>query len=58
MPILAFKDRKTGMIQPRVVPTKGNDKYAINRLKKDIELLGYTRIVLKSVNEPSMMALK
>ena len=37
MPILATKDRKTGIIQARVVPSKGNDKYAIKRLKKDIE---------------------
>ena len=41
MPILAIKDRKSGMIQSRVVPAKGIDKFAIKRLKKDIELLGY-----------------
>ena len=41
MPILAIKDRKTGIIQSRVVPAKGTDKFAIKRLKKDIELLGY-----------------
>ena len=58
MPILAIKDRKTGMIQARVVPTKGTDKFAIKRLKKDIELLGYKKIVLKSDNESSILALK
>jgi len=58
MPILAIKDRKTGMMQSRVVPSKGNDKYAIKRLKKDIELLGYKKIILKSDNEPSIISLK
>ena len=58
MPILAIKDRKTGMMQSRVVPAKGNDKYAIKRLVKDIELLGYKKIILKSDNEVAIMALK
>ena len=40
MPILAIKDRKSGMIQSRVVPAKGTDKFAIKKLTKDIELLG------------------
>ena len=58
MPILAIKDRKSGMIQSRVVPAKGTDKFAIKRLKKDIELLGYKKIILKSDNESSILALK
>ena len=58
MPILAIKDRKTGMMQSRVVPSKGNDKYAIKRLKKDLELLGYKKIILKSDNESSILSLK
>ena len=58
MPILAIKDRKTGMMQSRVVPSKGNDRYAIKRLKKDIELLGYKKIILKSDNESSILSLK
>ena len=58
MPILAIKDRKTGIIQARVVPSKGNDKYAKKRLKKDIELLGYKKIVMKSDNESSILSLK
>ena len=58
MPILAIKDRKSGMIQSRVVPAKGNDRFAIKRLVKDIELLGYSKIILKSDNESSILALK
>ena len=58
MPILAIKDRKTGMMQSRVVPAKGNDKFAIKRLVKDIELLGYNKVILKSDNESSILALK
>ena len=58
MPILAIKDRTSGMIQSRVVPAKGTDKFAIKRLVKDIELLGYNKIILKSDNEPSILALK
>ena len=51
MPILAIKDRKTGMMQSRVVPAKCNDNFAIKRLVKDIELLGYKKIILKSDND-------
>ena len=58
MPILAIKDRRTGMMQSRVVPAKGNDKFAIKRLVKDIELLGYNKVILKSDNESSILALK
>ena len=46
------------MVQARLVPAKGTDKYAIKRLKKDIELLGYRKILLKSDNESSILALK
>ena len=58
MPILAIKDRKSGMIQSRVVPAKGAEKFAIKRLVKDLELLGYNKVVLKSDNEASIIALK
>ena len=40
------------------MPAKGTDKFAIKRLKKDIELLGYKRIIIKSDNESSILALK
>ena len=58
MPVLALKDRKSGMMQSRVVPAKGTDKFAIKRLVKDIELLGHKKIILKSDNESSILALK
>ena len=47
MPILVIKDRKSGMMQSRVVPAKGNDKFAIKRLVQEIELLGYTKVIIK-----------
>ncbi len=58
MPILVIKDRKSGIMQSRVVPAKGNDKFAIKRLVQDIKLLGYTKVIIKSDNEPSILALK
>ena len=36
MPILVMKDRDTKMIKARVVPRKGGDSYAIQRLVKDL----------------------
>ena len=63
MPILVVKDSRgvdcgTGMTFARVVPRKGAHQYAIKRLAGDIELLGYSELVLKSDGEPAITALK
>ena len=58
MPIIIMKDKATGMKYARVVQKKGSDPYAVHVVKKIIEGLGYSKIILKSDQEPSIMALK
>ena len=55
---MAMTDHRTTMTSSSVVPKKGVHPYAVVRLCNDISLLGYTRIILKSGNESSIMALK
>ena len=58
MPTLVIKDSRKKMIVSKVVPRKGVVDYAVGTLKKAIEQLGYKKIVLKSDNEPAILALK
>ena len=53
MPILAIKDRRSGIIQ--VVPAKGIDKWAIRRSRRGLEPFDYES---KSDNGASDLALK
>ena len=57
-PILIMKDRKSKTITAHVVEHKGANENAIKRLGQDIGLLGYKKIILKSDEEPSIIALK
>ena len=58
MPILVSRDRKSKWINAAVVPQKGNCAYAIKRLSEDVGALGYSRLVLKSDQEPAIKELK
>jgi hypothetical protein len=58
MPILVVRDRRTKMAWPHVVPRKGKEGFAVRALARDLRLLGYLRVILKSDGEPSVMALK
>ena len=58
MPIIVAKDNRTKMITARVVPSKGLDSYAVQSVKRMIERLGYKKIIMKSDNEPAILALK
>ena len=58
MPILVLKDSRTKVALSRVVPHKGRDQYAIERLQQDIANLGYKKLILKSDNEIAIIALK
>ena len=58
MPMLVTKDKKTKMIWARVVPAKGVQAHAVKALAKQIALLGYKRILLKSDGEAAIKALK
>ena len=58
MPTLLMKDSKTKTVCAWTVPRKGIDAYAIVMLRKMIERLGHKRIVMRSDNEPAILALK
>ena len=58
MPIIVIKDSESKMKLARVVPKKGVDPYAVDRIKKDIDQLGYKTIIFKSDQENSIKALK
>ena len=57
-PILVIEDDTSKTVMAHMLPRKGVDEYAVERLKQDIGLLGYKRIVLKSDQEPAILALK
>ena len=57
-PILAGIDAKSGTMFAQVVPEKGIHSYAVKRLSQEIRRMGYQKIVLKSDQEPAIMALK
>lgn len=60
-PILVVKDRDppgTGLMFAYVLEAKGCNSYAVDRLDKTLEGLGHNRIILKSDQEPAIIALK
>ena len=58
MPILVMKDRESKQIKSRVVPAKGTNGFAIQVLNDFLNGLGYRKVILKSDNEPAILALK
>ena len=56
--VLIMQDRASRYITANVVQEKGINEYAVKRLGADISMLGYKEIVLKSDQEPSIVALK
>ena len=57
--ILVVKDSKSKFINAHVVPVKGigSDRYAVEKLRRDIVWLGYRRIIVKTDNEPAVRKL-
>ena len=57
--VLVIKDSRSKMLFAHVVPTKGIDVqiFAVNMLTDDIVWLGYSRVILKSDNEPAIIKL-
>ena len=57
--ILVVKDSMSRTICAHAVPCKGvgSDRYAVEKLKRDILWLGYSRVTLKSDNEKAILAL-
>ena len=58
MPVLVVRDRFTKALFTHLVPSKGVEHfYPETALMKDIKFLGYTKLGLKSDQEPSILAL-
>ena len=49
------RDRWSGAA---TVPTKGADEYAVAELKNDVTCSGFTEVLVRSDNEPAILALK
>ena len=58
MPILIVKDDQTKVNWAHVVPNKGRDPHAIERLRRDLEMLGHKEIIMKRDGENSIKALR
>ena len=56
--ILSVKDSKSKSVFANVVPKKGAIDFTIDEIVSDIDLLGYTDIMFKTDNEPSMTAIQ
>ena len=57
-PILVGKSDRDRWIGAAIVPTKGADKYAIAELKNDVSRGGFAEVLVRSDNEPALLALK
>ena len=58
IPMLAVKDRKSKAKWAEAVQKKGNDPHAVSVVVAAIRETGYRRIILKSDDEPAIIALK
>ena len=58
MKILVVKDDKSKYIGAHVVPVKGagDDRYAAEKMRGDIQWMGYSRVLLRSDNEPAIVS--
>ena len=57
-PILVSKCDRDRWIGAAIVPTKGADEYSVAELKNDVMCNGFTEVLVRSDNEPSIFALK
>ena len=58
MPIIVVKDSATKAPFAHLLPRKGPDPYAVDRISRDLQLLGHRRFIFKSDQEPAILALK
>ena len=57
-PILVSKCKRDRWIGAAIVPTKGADEYAVAVLKNGVICSGFTEVLVRSDNEPAILALK
>ena len=57
--ILVVKDSKSKAVFAHAVPKKGVDdkRYSVDKVVEDVLYLGYSRVLLKSDNEPAIVQL-
>ena len=56
--MIVLKDRRSKIVAAHTAPRKGVDPYVTGRVAQDIRNLGYRMIIIKSGQEPSILALK
>ena len=57
-PILVIKDSRSGKVGAHLVEKKGENTHAIRMLSSELRRLGYGKIIFKSDQEASIVALK
>ena len=58
MPMIVIHDSKSKYVAAEIVPEKGVNEYAVRRIAQIINRLGYRRVIIKSDQEASIVALK
>ena len=58
LPMLALKDHQGRMVFAHAVPRKGADQHVVRSVIEDLEVLGHRRLILKSDQERSILAVK
>ena len=56
LPVIVGKDRRAKWIFAHMVPSKGLDPHAVKMIRRELSLAGYSRMILKSDQEPSILA--
>ena len=57
-PMLVSKCNRDRWIGAAIVPTKGADEYAVAELKNNVMCIGFAEVLIRSDNEPAILALK
>ena len=57
IPMLCVKDSHTKVVFDFVIPEKGVNEYVVTRVLGALAWLGYKRVVIKTAQEPSIVAL-
>ena len=57
VPMLAIKDAPSKVVFDMVVTAKGVNEYMVKRVMQSLDLLGHKRLILKSDQEPALVAL-
>ena len=58
MPILVMKEKPGGWITAHVMPEKGVHPYSVKRVNQTMKLLGHKKMIFRTDQEPSILAVK